>query len=112
MGFAIPMDQVRFTAKQILETGKAEYPIIGANVNTGTASKGAVLRDVTAGGPAEEAGLEGGDRIVAVDGKRVQDGVSLIVAIRTHRPGETIDLTILRNGDEQTLPVRLDAKVG
>ncbi len=112
VGFAIPMDQVRYTAEQILETGEAEYPVIGANVNTGDPSAGAVLSEITAGGPAEEAGLEGGDRIVAVDGKQVQDGVSLIVAIRTHRPGETIELTIVRGDEEQTVPVELDAKVG
>jgi putative serine protease PepD len=112
VGFAIPMDQVRFTAKQILETGKAEYPVIGANVNTADSSDGAVLSEVPTGGPASKAGLQAGDRIVAVDGKPVQDGVSLIVAIRTHRPGETIDLTILRDDEEQTVPVQLDAKVG
>ena len=112
VGFAIPMDQVRFTAEQILETGKAEYPIIGANVNTGDSSDGAVLSEVPADGPAAEAGLRAGDQIVAVDGQRVTDGVSLIVAIRTHRPGETIELTVVRDDDERTVEIELDAKVG
>ena len=112
VGFAIPMDQVRFTANQILETGKAEYPIIGANVFTGDATDGAVLKEVPADGPAAKAGLRVGDEVVAVDGKRVPDGVSLIVAIRTHRPGETIELTIVRDDEERTVEVELDAKVG
>ena len=111
VGFAIPMDQVRFTAKQILDTGKAEYPIIGANVNTAE-SEGAVIAEVTDGGPAQEAGLRADDQILAVDGKPVPDGVSLIVAIRTHRPGETIELTIMRDGEQQDVDVVLDAKVG
>ena len=111
VGFAIPMDQVRFTAKQILETGKAEYPVIGATVNT-AANDGATVVEVPEGSPAAEAGLRKGDQIVAVDGKLVPDGVSLIVAIRSHRPGDTIELTFLRDDEERTTDIRLDAKVG
>ena len=112
VGFAIPMDQVRFTAKQILDTGKAEYPVIGASVNTGDATDGATVVEVPEGSPAADAGLRKGDQIVAVDGKRVPDGVSLIVAIRSYRPGDTIELTFLRDDEERTTEVRLDAKVG
>jgi putative serine protease PepD len=112
VGFAIPMEQVRVTARQILDTGKAEYPVIGANVNTGAGSSGATVVDVPGGTPAARAGLVEGDRIVAVDGDRVADGISLIVAIRTHRPGETIELTVVRDGTERTVDIRLDAKVG
>ncbi len=112
VGFAIPMEQVRVTARQILDTGTAEYPVIGANVNTGTGSGGATVVDVPSGTPASRAGLVEGDRIVAVDGDRVADGISLIVAIRTHRPGETIELTVVRDGKERAVEIRLDAKVG
>ncbi|HET6560961.1 MAG TPA: trypsin-like peptidase domain-containing protein [Marmoricola sp.] len=112
VGFAIPMEQVRVTARQLLDTGKAEYPVIGANVNTGPGSGGATVVGVPDGTPASRAGLLEGDRIVAVEGERVADGISLIVAIRTHRPGETIELTVVRDGDERTVEVRLDAKVG
>ena len=112
VGFAIPMDQVRYTAEQILDTGQAEYPVIGANVNTGDSSAGATILEVQDGTPAAEAGLREGDRIVAVEGKLVPDGVSLIVAIRTHRPGETIELTIIRDGRERAVEIELDAAVG
>jgi putative serine protease PepD len=112
VGFAIPMEQVRITAEQIVDTGKAEYPVIGANVDTGTSRNGARVVDVPEGTPAAEAGLRKGDRIVAVADKRVLDGISLIVAIRTHRPGEKLELTVIRKGAERTVTIELDAKVG
>ena len=112
VGFAIPMEQVRVTANQILRTGEAEYPVIGANVDTRPSTQGAVVSEVPEGTPADAAGLRVGDRIVAVDGVRVADGVALIVAIRSHRPGQRIELTLVRDGAQRTLEVRLDAQVG
>ncbi len=112
VGFAIPMEQVRVTADQILRTGRAEYPVIGVNVDTNPSSRGAVVTDVQADTPAAEAGLREGDRIVAVDGVRVADGVALIVAIRSHRPGQRIEVTLVREGTQRRLEVTLDAEVG
>ena len=111
VGFAIPMEQVKVTASQIVQTGEAKYPVIGANVNTG-GRNGAEIVDVPAGTPADEAGLEEGDLVLAVEGKAVTDGIGLIVAIRSHQPGETISLTVRRAGEERTLRIRLDSKVG
>ncbi|MGN6129401.1 MAG: S1C family serine protease [Nocardioidaceae bacterium] len=112
VGFAIPMEQVRVTAAQILATGKARYPVIGANVSTGGRQHGARVVGVPAGTPAARAGLRKGDVVVGVDGKRVTDGIGLIVAIRTHQPGETVTLTVRRDGHEQRLRIRLASKVG
>jgi putative serine protease PepD len=112
VGFAIPMEQVRITASQILRTGEAKYPVIGAQVNTGSRRSGAEIVEVPAGTPAADAGLEKGDIVVAVDDKPVADGIGLIVAIRSHRPGETIRLSVRRDGNLRTVEVRLDAKVG
>jgi putative serine protease PepD len=112
VGFAIPMEQVRVTATQIVRTGEAEYPVIGAEVNTGARRNGAEIVKVPSGTPADRAGLEDGDIVVAVGGKPVADGIGLIVAIRSHQPGETIRLTVRRDGSERTLEVTLDAKVG
>ncbi|MDR7363088.1 S1C family serine protease [Nocardioides marmoribigeumensis] len=112
VGFAIPMEQVRITAQQILTTGKAQYPVIGANVDTGSSRNGAEVVEVPKGTPAAQAGLRKGDRIVAVEDTRVLDGISLIVAIRSHRPGEKLEMTVVRKGAERTLTIKLDAKVG
>jgi len=112
VGFAIPMEQVRITAGQILSTGEARYPVIGANVDTGTDKHGAQVVGVPAGTPAAAAGLRKGDLVVGVDGKPVTDGIGLIVAIRRHQPGETVTLVVDRSGQRRTVKVRLDSKVG
>jgi putative serine protease PepD len=112
VGFAIPMEQVKITASQIVRTGEAKYPVIGANVNTAARRNGAEIVAVPAGTPADQAGLEKGDIVVAVDGKPISNGIGLIVAIRSHRPGETIRMTVRRDGSMRTLEVKLDAKVG
>ena len=114
VGFAIPIEQVRTTADQILRTGEARYPVIGAQVQTGGRSegRGAVVDEVMPDTPAERAGLEQDDLITAVEGERVTDGIALIVMIRTHQPGETLEFTVVRDGDERQVEVTLDSKVG
>ncbi|HEU4515540.1 MAG TPA: trypsin-like peptidase domain-containing protein [Nocardioidaceae bacterium] len=112
VGFAIPMEQVEVTASQIVQTGEAKYPVIGAEVNTGSRANGAEIVRVPAGTPADRAGLEEGDIVVAVEDKAVNDGIGLIVAIRSHQPGETIRLTVRRGGSEETVQITLDAQVG
>ena len=114
VGFAIPIEQVITTVDQILRTGKAEYPVIGAQVRTGGEpdAQGATITEVMPDTPAEVAGLQKDDVITAVDDQPVNDGIALIVAIRTHRPGETVEFTVLRGGDEQVVEVELDGKVG
>lgn len=114
VGFAIPVEQVITTAQQILDTGEAQYPVIGARVQTGGPAEydGATIDEVLADSPAQDAGLENGDLVTHVNGVRVTDGIGLIVAIRTHLPGETIEFTVTRDGDEQTIAVTLDGEVG
>ena len=112
VGFAIPMEQVRITAGQILDTGKARYPVIGASVDTGEGSGGAKVTDVPSGTPAAAAGLRKGDVVVTADGTPITDGIGLIVAIRSHQPGQVIDLGVERGGDRTDVKVRLDSRVG
>ncbi|MCD4526430.1 S1C family serine protease [Nocardioides sp. cx-173] len=113
VGFAIPVEQVAITADQILKTGESSYPVIGAKVQTGLSDgRGATIDEVVGDSPAEDAGLEKGDVITSVEGDRVTDGIALIVAIRTHQPGETIRFTYLREGDERTAEVTLDGETG
>ena len=104
VGFAIPVEQVRTTTAQILATGEARYPVIGAQVQTGSGDDtGALVSEVESGTPADEAGLESGDVITRIEGQPVLDGIELIVAIRTHQPGETIQVQVQRDGRERTI---------
>ncbi len=113
VGFAIPIEQVRTTADQILATGEARYPVIGAQVRTGgNDSDGALITEVNDGTPAQDAGLLKDDLVTRVEGEPVTDGIALIVAIRTHQPGETIEFTVRRDGKERTVEVTLDGEVG
>ena len=113
VGFAIPIEQVRVTADQILKTGEARYPVIGAQVQTGgDDGAGARIDKVNPDTPAQDAGLRKDDVVTAVDGERVTDGIALIVAIRTHQPGETIEFTVVRGGEERTLRITLGSEIG
>jgi putative serine protease PepD len=113
VGFAIPIEQVKITADQILRTGEARYPVIGAKVVTGTDSgKGAEISDVLPGTPAEDAGLREGDLVIELDGTRVSNGIGLIVAIRAHQPGDEVEFHLVRDEEEMTIYVTLGSEVG
>jgi putative serine protease PepD len=113
VGFAIPISQVRVTVDQILRTGRARYPVIGAQVDVrGADGVGAELTEVNEGSPAYTGGLRTGDVVTAVGGKRVGDGIAMIVAIRTHQPGDSVEFTFLRQDTERTAVVVLDGEVG
>jgi putative serine protease PepD len=112
VGFAIPVEQVQVTAGQILKTGKAQYPIIGANV-AGTAKlDGAKVESITPGMPAAQAHLQVGDLIRKVDGKPVTGSIDLVVAIRTHVAGQKVTLTVDRGGKTLEVKVGLRSKTG
>ncbi|MDO7868942.1 S1C family serine protease [Nocardioides jiangxiensis] len=112
VAFAIPVEQVRVSVDEILRDGHASYPVIGATVSSGPDEDGAHVEDVTPGSPAAGAGLEKGDVISAINGHTVSDNASLIVAIRAQMPGDTVKLTVERDGTSRTVQVKLASKVG
>ncbi|HET7328998.1 MAG TPA: trypsin-like peptidase domain-containing protein [Nocardioidaceae bacterium] len=112
VGFAIPVDQVLRTAEQILTDGEASFPIIGAGVDVRSTLDGATITSVMPGGPAEQAGLRSGDRVIRFGEQSIQDGIELIVAIRSRLPGERVELGFLRDGDRRSVTVHLGARVG
>ncbi|WP_330173754.1 trypsin-like peptidase domain-containing protein [Streptomyces sp. NBC_01498] len=120
LGFAIPINQGKRVAEELINTGKASHPVIGVTLDmeyTGDGAKvGAKSADggpsVEAGGPAAKAGVRTGDIITEVDGQRVHSGEELIVKIRAHRPGDELALTILRGGKERTMTLVLGSADG
>jgi putative serine protease PepD len=111
LGFAIPIDQARRTAQQLIASGKASYPVIGANVDM-RFEGGARISDVTPGSPAQRAGLRTGDVVTEIDGQTVESAEALIVAIRTHRPGERVRLDFERGGQSRQATVTLGQQTG
>lgn len=116
LGFAIPSNQVRRTADQLIETGHATYPIIGVLLDDRYSGEGVQVSDdsqagqqpITADGPAERAGIHPGDIILAIDGRPVTDPDELIVAIRARTPGDTIVLHVRSGSNERDVRVKLD----
>lgn len=109
LGFAIPINQAERISKQLIDKGKAEHPIIGAKVNTRSNEVGAVVVDVNKDSPADKAGLKKGDLVTHVDERRVDSGVALIAAIRSHAVGDTVKLKVKegRDGEEREVELTL-----
>ncbi|MFI8101906.1 S1C family serine protease [Streptomyces sp. NPDC086023] len=120
LGFAIPVNQGKRVAEELIAKGTATHPVIGVTLDmqyTGDGARvGTKERDgkspVTPGGPGATAGIRPGDVITKVDGTRVHNGEELIIKIRAHRPGDPLTLTLVRGGREQTVRVVLGSANG
>ena len=117
LGFAIPSNQARRTAEQLIETGTATYPVIGVALEPGYTGEGVqvAVEDgqgtaaVTRDGPADLAGIRRGDVILAIDGRPVTASEELIVTIRAREVGDTVVLRVRTGEDERDVRVRLQA---
>ncbi|WP_405535504.1 trypsin-like peptidase domain-containing protein [Streptomyces sp. NBC_00075] len=120
LGFAIPINQGKRVAEELINTGKATHPVIGVTLDMDYSGDGARVGTegndggpaVTTGGPGDRAGLEAGDIITEVDGRRVHSGEELIVKIRAHRPGDRLELSLVRGGRERTISLVLGSSAG
>ncbi|MDP4676783.1 MAG: trypsin-like peptidase domain-containing protein [Candidatus Nanopelagicales bacterium] len=107
LGFAIPADSAERIVNEIIETGTSATPVIGVVLDVNFAGAGALIEEVTAGGPAANAGIQPGDVITAVDGRPVTDARTLVIAIRSNAPGDSIVLTVNRAGQQEQVSVIL-----
>lgn len=137
VGFAIPTSIVANVVPSLIENGDYQHPYLGIRGTTLTPQlaeamdlpanqRGALIGEVEEGGPADEAGLQGSDREVEIQGFPVQVGGDVIIAMngepvnsmddlitqlaRTGQVGETVTLTITRDGEEQDVQVTLQAR--
>ena len=132
IGFAIPIDTVRANLEQLKETGEVEHAFIGISGGEVTpdlakavnlpVEEGILVQVVVEGGPADKAGIEGGntsaeidgaevrlggDIITEIDGKKVTSMDEMIELIDSSEPGDALELTIVRGDDEKTVEVTL-----
>ncbi|MGW7497739.1 trypsin-like peptidase domain-containing protein [Streptomyces luteogriseus] len=120
LGFAIPINQGKRVAEELINTGKATHPVIGITLDMDYSGDGARVATkgseggapVTAGGPGAKAGIKPGDVIREVDGSRVHSGEELIVKTRAHRPGDRLELTVERGGKERKVSLVLGSSGG
>ncbi|WP_420708100.1 trypsin-like peptidase domain-containing protein [Streptomyces sp. 142MFCol3.1] len=120
LGFAIPINQGKRVAEELINTGKATHPVIGVTLDMNYTGDGARVGTkgngggppLTEGGPGAKAGIEPGDVITEVDGRRVHSGEELIVKTRAHRPGDRLQLTLRRDGAEKKVTLVLGSADG
>jgi putative serine protease PepD len=113
LGFAIPINQARKTADQLIKNGVATYPVIGVSLNMNYTENGAQVstsgRGILPGSPAQKAGLRGGDVIIEIDGKEIYSPEELIVSVRAKNVGDRVILGFLRDGVKKTVTLTLIA---
>ncbi|PNV33813.1 protease [Streptomyces sp. DH-12] len=120
LGFAIPINQAKYVAQELIETGKPVYAKIGASVSLEDTTNGAKITEqgvggtepVDPGGPADKAGLKPGDVITKLDDRVIDSGPTLIGEIWTHKPGDEVTVTYERGGKEYTTELTLGSRVG
>jgi putative serine protease PepD len=113
LGFAIPINQARKTADQLIKNGSSTYPIMGVSLDTRYTGVGAKIPDevgsVSPGGPADRAGIKPGDIIIEIDGKAVDTADEAIINVRSHNVGEKIRVKFKRLGTTKEVSLVLIA---
>lgn len=113
LGFAIPSDLVVSVADQLIASGSASHGLLGVTVKAATTTVGsdtyvgAEVQDVSAGSGASAAGIRAGDVIVKVEGQEVTSPKQLIGYVRRYKAGDTVTMTIVRDGATQDVSVRI-----
>lgn len=137
IGFAIPSDIVMKVVPSLISNGKYSHPYLGISgtditpdiaqaMNLPSNTHGALVEEITTGGPADKAGLKGSTTVVTINGVQGTVGGDIITAIEGHainsmsdlisyletstQTGQTVTLTILRNGQSQSLQVTLGTR--
>jgi serine protease Do len=120
IGFAIPINMAKRAMESLIKTGKVTRGFLGATIGPVTPelaqefkapdTSGALVQDVSPGGPAAKAGLKPGDIIRKFNGQSVSDSAELLAMVASTNPGTPVTLEILRNGQQQTVNVTLEQR--
>ena len=118
IGFAIPVNEAKSIADQLIATGTAQHAYIGVSASDTTVTDGnskrqaALVQSVSAGTPAAAAGLQAQDAVIAVDGKPIDSSEALVANIHERKVGDTVTITIIRGSQKQDLKITLAARPG
>lgn len=93
LGFAIPVDQAKRIADELISTGKASHASLGVQVTNDKDTPGAKIVEVVAGGAAANAGVPKGVVVTKVDDRPINSADALVAAVRSKAPGATVALT-------------------
>ncbi|WP_422745040.1 S1C family serine protease [Mycobacterium sp. WMMD1722] len=108
LGFAIPVDQAKRIADELIQNGSASHASLGVQVSNDRTSDGAKIVEVTNGGAAAAAGLPSGVVVTKVDDRVINSADALVAAVRSKAPGDKVTLTFLdQSGKPQTVSVTL-----
>jgi putative serine protease PepD len=113
LGFAIPINEARNIAEQIIRTGSVKHATLAVNARSVTQlngnQDGALVEAVQPGGAGYDAGLRENDVITKVDGTLITGADKLTVTIRAHRVGDTVKITFVRGSQTRTTEAKLQA---
>jgi serine protease DegQ len=116
VGFAIPASTATRVADELLETGHARHAYLGVQpgmltpelaAQAGVVTNGVVIYALSPDGPAAKAGMRPGDVLTGVGGEKVAGVEELFAALRRHQPGETVGVSYVRDGHDQTARVQI-----
>ncbi|AFM18621.1 trypsin-like serine protease with C-terminal PDZ domain [Mycolicibacterium chubuense NBB4] len=107
LGFAIPVNEVKQVVETLIQNGKIAHPTLGLTARSvsNDVAKGAQIANVTAGGPAERAGILENDVVVKVGDRSVADADEFVVAVRQLKIGQPAPIEVVRDGRHVTLTV-------
>jgi len=108
LGFAIPVDQAKRIADELIQTGTATHASLGVQVSNDASTNGAKIMEVIPGGPAAAAGLPSGVVVTKLDDRIINSADGLVAAVRSKAPGDKVTLTYSQpSGGNQTVEVTL-----
>jgi len=110
VGFAVPSDTVKAVVDSLISGKAVQHAYLGVSVGDYAAGSGAQVGTVRSGSPAATAGMKQGDVITAIDGQAVADANALTAAVGSHQPGDTIHVTVKRNGSTEQLTITLGTR--
>jgi putative serine protease PepD len=108
IGYAVPIETAQRVVAQLLERGEVRHAYLGVSLDEEPAEGGGVsLGEVVEGGPADDAGVQAGDAIVAVAGTEVESPEDVRDVLESKEPGDEVQLRLRRDGDTRTVTVEL-----